>query len=110
MLTTLYNAVSAATDWFWGVPALVILIGGGIYLSFCTRFVQFRHFGAAMKMTIGKSFGKKRSGENGGGITGWQTVCAALSGTIGTGNIRQLRGISFPSAVPRMESLSVLQS
>lgn len=28
MLTTLYNAVSAATDWFWGVPALVILIGG----------------------------------------------------------------------------------
>lgn len=58
MLTTLYNAVSAATDWFWGVPALVILIGGGIYLSFCTRFVQFRHFGAAMKMTIGKSFGK----------------------------------------------------
>lgn len=87
MLTTLYNAVSAATDWFWGVPALVILIGGGIYLSFCTRFVQFRHFGAAMKMTIGKSFGKKRSGENGGGITGWQTVCAALSGTIGTGNI-----------------------
>ena len=41
MLTTLYNAVSAATDWFWGVPALVILIGGGIYLSFCTRFVSF---------------------------------------------------------------------
>ena len=76
MLTTLYNAVSAATDWFWGVPALVILIGGGIYLSFCTRFVQFRHFGAAMKMTIGKSFGKKRSGENGGGITGWRPAWA----------------------------------
>lgn len=86
MFAAVYHAVSAATDWFWGVPALIILIGGGIWLTICTRFVQFRHFKTAMKMTIGKMFTKnKTKGE--GGITGWQTVCAALSGTIGTGNI-----------------------
>ena len=86
MFAAIYNAISAATDWFWGAPALIILIGGGIWLTICTRFVQFRHFGAAMKMTIGKSF-SKRSEQKQGGVTGWQTVCAALSGTIGTGNI-----------------------
>lgn len=86
MFAAVYHAVSAATDWFWGVPALIVLIGGGIWLTFCTRFVQFRHFNIAMKMTIGKMFNKGKT-KSECGITGWQTVCAALSGTIGTGNI-----------------------
>ena len=86
MFAAVYHAVSAATDWFWGVPALIVLIGGGIWLTFCTRFVQFRHFNIAMKMTIGKMFNKGKT-KSEGGITRWQTVCAALSGTIGTGNI-----------------------
>lgn len=87
MLSKLYDAVMAATNWFWGIPVLIILIGGGIYLSACTGFVQFSHFGTAMKMTIGKTFGKNKEKVENGGVSGWQTVCAALSGTIGTGNI-----------------------
>lgn len=85
MFDAIYNFMMVVANWFWGMPVLVILIGGGLYLTVCTDFVQFKHFGTAMKLTVGKTFGK--NAEKGEGISGWQTVCAALSGTIGTGNI-----------------------
>ena len=32
----IYNAVLAYNAWIWGIPILIILIGGGLYLSFVT--------------------------------------------------------------------------
>ena len=46
---------SAINGFVWGVPMLVLLVGGGILLTIRNRGVQFRKFGYAMKNTIGKS-------------------------------------------------------
>ena len=73
-----YNAVSAFTNWVWSLPVLVILIGGGLFLTIMCDFVQFKHFGAAMKQVLGNMF----KGTSDGKISGWQAVTAALSATV----------------------------
>lgn len=69
----------------WGVPMLILLVGTGIFLSIRNRFVQFGHFGYAMKNTIGKMFVKHNVGD--GEISPFQAVTTALAATVGTGNI-----------------------
>ena len=76
---------SAINGFVWGVPMLVLLVGGGILLTIRNRGVQFRKFGYAMKNTIGKIFKKGEAKE--GEITPFQAMSTALAGTVGTGNI-----------------------
>ncbi len=84
----------------WGVPAMVCIIGVGLFLSFRTGFIQFRKFPTAMKNTAGKIFAKDQAGH--GSMTPFQAVCTALSATVGTGNIAGVAGaiaIGGPGAV-----------
>ena len=79
------SIISAINGFVWGVPMLVLLVGGGILLTIRNRGVQFRKFGYAMKNTIGKIFKKGEAKE--GEITPFQAMSTALAGTVGTGNI-----------------------
>lgn len=100
MLETIAKINSSVNNFIWGVPAMICIIGVGIYLSIRTRFVQVRKFGASIKGTIGKLFEKKDAAD--GSITPFQAVCTALAGTIGTGNIAGVAGaiaIGGPGAV-----------
>ena len=63
---------SAINGFVWGVPMLVLLVGGGILLTIRNRGVQFRKFGYAMKNTIGKIFKKGEAKE--GEITPFQAM------------------------------------
>lgn len=56
----------------------------GALLSFGTGFPQFRRFGKAMRLSIGRAF---RSDPEGGGISPFQAASTALASTVGTGNI-----------------------
>ena len=76
---------SAINSVVWGVPMLVLLVGGGILLTVRTFGVQFRKFGYAMRNTLGKVFSKTEAKE--GEITPFQAMSTALAGTVGTGNI-----------------------
>ena len=76
---------SAINSVVWGVPMLVLLVGGGILLTVRTFGVQFRKFGYAMRNTLGKVFAKTEAKE--GEITPFQAMSTALAGTVGTGNI-----------------------
>ena len=76
---------SAINSVVWGVPMLVLLVGGGILLTVRTFGVQFRKFGYAMRNTLGKVFSKSEAKE--GEITPFQAMSTALAGTVGTGNI-----------------------
>jgi len=74
----------------WGVPALVLLIGTGILMTVLTGFFQFRRFGHMWKNTIGGLFDKEkgiRANSDKHSISQFQSLCTALSATIGTGNI-----------------------
>lgn len=73
------------SNWIWGIPMLVILLGGGIILSINLGFFQFKYFGFIMKQTFGKIFEKKQEGE--GTVTAFQAATAALASTIGASNI-----------------------
>ena len=77
------NAIAAFGNWFWGVPILILIIGGGIYITIRLGFVQFRHFGYAMSQTFGKMFKKNEEGK----ISSFGAACAALASTIGASNI-----------------------
>lgn len=87
-------------DFIWGVPAMVCIIGVGLYLSIRTNFIQLRKFGHAIKTTIGRIFSKKDASD--GAMTPFQAVCTALAATVGTGNIAGVAGaiaIGGPGAV-----------
>ena len=87
-------------DFIWGAPAMVCIIGVGLYLSFRTNFLQIRKFAYSMKCTIGRIFEKKEA--TAGSLTPFQAVCTALAATVGTGNIAGVAGaiaIGGPGAV-----------
>ena len=77
--------ISAASAALWGAPMAALLAGAGIFLSVRCGFVQLRHFPEAMRRTLGGVF--SREGAAKGAVTPVQAVCAALAGTVGTGNI-----------------------
>lgn len=100
MLAVIENVNAAVNNFVWGIPAIVCIIGVGLYLSIRTGFIQIRKFPLAMKQTIGKVFEKKEAKH--GAMTPFQAVCTALSATVGTGNIAGVAGaiaIGGPGAV-----------
>ena len=82
----------------WGTPALTLIIGTGVLLTFLTKGFQFTHFFYALKETLGGLGRKERNivpaGEK--SISQFQALCTALSATIGTGNIS---GIAYAITV-----------
>lgn len=83
----------------WGVPALIAVIGVGIFLTVRTRFAQFRLFPAAVKEFI-KQLTQKGDTQN--GISAYQALCTALAATVGTGNLAGVAGaiaIGGPGAI-----------
>ena len=50
------KAIASFTNWVWGIPMLVWLVGGGVFLTFRLHFIQFRKLGFILKNTIGRSF------------------------------------------------------
>ncbi len=87
-------------DFVWGVPAMALILGVGLYLTIGTRVIQIRKLKAAMKETIGKLFSRQKAGA--GAVTPFQAVCTALAATVGTGNIAGVAGaiaLGGPGAV-----------
>ncbi len=85
LLSRIEYFVSRLGGAIWGAPMAVLLIGTGLYLSCRLGWVQIRHFGDAMRGTVGRLLSP---GEGGGGdVTPFQAMSTALAGTMGTGNI-----------------------
>ena len=100
MLQTIQQVNQVVNDFIWGVPAMICIIGVGLYLSFRTNFLQIRKFPYAMKCTVGRMFRKREASD--GALTPFQAVCTALAATVGTGNIAGVAGaiaIGGPGAV-----------
>ena len=100
MLQIITDINGAVNDFVWGIPAMICIIGVGLYLSCRTRFIQFRKFGYTFRVTIGKLFAKRDAAE--GAVTPFQAVCTALAATVGTGNIAGVAGaiaIGGPGAI-----------
>jgi len=78
------KSLSAAfADFVWGTPLLLLLVGGGIYFAFYSRFLPYRHLVHAVGIMLGRYDTPNEPGE----LTHAQALAAALSGTLGLGNI-----------------------
>ena len=83
MLSVIESVNAAINNFIWGVPAMICIIGVGLYLSIRTNFLQIRKFPYAIKVTIGRMLRKREASD--GSLTPFQAVCTALAATVGTG-------------------------
>ncbi len=80
----LLNRFFAVTvDLAWGWPLLILLVGGGAYLTILSRFLPF--FGVRHAYDIIR--GKFDDPDDPGEISHFQALATALSATVGVGNI-----------------------
>jgi len=75
--------LGSISSFVWGPVTIILLVGTGILVTAVAAFVQIRKFGYAWKLISGKYDDPRDEGE----ITHFQALSAALSATIGTGNI-----------------------
>tara|TARA_R110001583_G_scaffold101981_1_gene248530 strand:+ start:2659 stop:4026 length:1368 start_codon:yes stop_codon:yes gene_type:complete len=82
-MSELNQFIADFASFVWGLPLLILLIGGGLYLLILSKFLPFRYLGHAINVLRGKYDNPDDKGE----ITHFQALTTALSSTIGMGNI-----------------------
>ena len=77
----------------WGIPMVLIILGTGIFMTVRTKVLQVRKFKYSLDTTIIPTVkdifrGKKTQHKNGEkSVSQFEAFSAAISGTVGTGNI-----------------------
>ena len=79
----LADFASGFVNWVWATPLFLLLLGCGLAFSVATKFAQWRILTHGYACIRGHY---DRPGDT-GHISHFQALCAALSATIGTGNI-----------------------
>lgn len=92
VLSTFSRWMDGVNAVVWGPAMIVLLIGTGLFLTLRLKFIQLRHFKHAIDCISGKYDDPREQGD----ISHFQALCAALSATIGTGNIT---GVALAIAV-----------
>lgn len=94
MWDSFIEAVTKVNDWVngvvWGLPMIIMILGTGILLTVRTRVLQVRKFGESMSSTIVpavKDMKKSKKGRDKKAVSQFEAFSAAISGTVGTGNI-----------------------
>ncbi|MCB2182992.1 MAG: sodium:alanine symporter family protein [Desulfobulbaceae bacterium] len=77
------NILNSINSIVWGPVTIILLVGTGIFITFLLKGVQVRKFFYGMNLISGKFDNPEDKGE----ISHFQALSAALSATIGTGNI-----------------------
>ncbi len=82
-MKALQDFTAAFSSFAWGLPLLILLVGGGLYLLIRSQFLPFRYLGHAISVLRGKYDNPNDAGE----ISHFKALTTALSSTIGMGNI-----------------------
>lgn len=82
-MTKIDQFIAEFASFVWGLPLLILLTGGGLFLLIYSKFLPFRYLGHALKVLGGKYNNPDDPGE----INHFQSLSTALSSTIGMGNI-----------------------
>lgn len=80
MLDSLASALSAISNFLWGWPMIVALLGTHIFLTIRLRFPQ-RYLLTAIRLSV------SRDAEATGDVSQFGALATSLAATIGTGNI-----------------------
>ncbi len=79
----MHDMLGNISSFVWGPVTIILLVGTGIFITLLVSGIQVRKFAYAWKLISGKYDNPEDDGE----ITHFQALSAALSATIGTGNI-----------------------
>lgn len=74
------------SNFVWGPPLLILLVGTGIYLTFKLRLLQIFRLPMALKFVFGRDEEEQDASVQ-GDVSNYGALCTALSASIGTGNI-----------------------
>ncbi|MEX2463796.1 MAG: alanine/glycine:cation symporter family protein [Balneolaceae bacterium] len=97
-LETLEQIIVTFANHAWGTPLLVLLVGGGIFFLFYSRFIPYRNFRHGIEVLSGKYEDPSAPGE----INHFQALSSTLAATVGMGNISGVAiaiGVGGPGAI-----------
>ena len=83
MFAQLEQLSAEFANFVWGIPLILLLLGGGLFFALYSRFLPYRHFGHAIGIVLGKHDTPEQPGQ----LSHAQALATALSGTLGLGNI-----------------------
>ena len=69
------------SNWIWGMPLFILLIGGGFYFLIYSGFVPFRYYLRALKSL------NVKDNDAPGQISSFEALTSAIAATTGMGNI-----------------------
>lgn len=78
---TFMEILTKLDDLAWGIPMLILIMGGGLLLTVRLGGLQFRKLGLALRYMW------KNEEDGHGEVSSFAALCTALSATVGTGNI-----------------------
>lgn len=78
---TIGESIVWFSNWIWGMPLFLLLIGGGFGFLIYSGFVPFRYYGRALKSL------KKKENDAPGQISSFEALTSAIAATVGMGNI-----------------------
>ncbi|OHX67238.1 alanine/glycine:cation symporter family protein [Flammeovirga pacifica] len=71
------------SNYAWGTPLLILLLGGGFFFTIYSRFLPFRYFKHAIDILRGKYDDPDAEGD----IDHYEALSGAIAATVGMGNI-----------------------
>jgi AGCS family alanine or glycine:cation symporter len=78
-------AIAAYTNFMWGLPLVILLVGGGCFFMIHSRLRHFRYFSHSIGLLKGKFDDASEAAS--GDINHYGALATALAGTMGLGNI-----------------------
>lgn len=78
-------AIAAYTNFMWGLPLVILLVGGGLFFMVHSRLRHLRYFPHSFALLKGKYDDKSEA--TSGDISHYRALATALAGTMGLGNI-----------------------
>lgn len=82
-MTRLDEFIAEFASLVWGLPLLILLTGGGLFLLIYSKFLPYRYLGHSLQVLRGKYDNPDDPGE----INHFKALSTALASTIGMGNI-----------------------
>ena len=83
IITAINSFLEVAVGYVRGLPLVILLVGSGFLFSILLKGIQLKGFLHAIRVVSGRYDKKTDPGE----VTHFQALSAALSGTVGLGNI-----------------------
>ena len=84
-MTQIEAAIAAYVSFMWGLPLVILLVGGGFFFMLHSRLRHFLYFRHSISLLRGKFHDDSDS--IGGDISHFLALATALAGTMGLGNI-----------------------